>query len=119
MEEYFNNPYIRVGLAIVASSLALSIINLFPKIRDGEKWYHDNKVLILIISGVFTGLLTDFTGFFSDWQFITFKALIVVMISFLVAITKGQQLTDAVVNAVTNRIVKKADADGQANLPSQ
>lgn len=111
MEEYFNNPYIRVALAIVASSLALSIINLFPKIRDGEKWYHDNKVLILIISGLFTVLLTDFTGFFADWQLITFKALFVVMISFLVAVTKGQQLTDSIVNAVASKIVKKAETD--------
>lgn len=111
MEEYLGNPYVRIALAIVASSLALSIINLFPSIRDGEKWYHNNKVLILIISGLFTVLLTDFTGFSSDWQLTTFKVLFIVMISFLVAITKGQQIVDSVVNAVASKITKKAETD--------
>lgn len=113
MEEYLNNPYIRIGLAIVASSLALSIINLFPSIKNGEKWYHNNKVLILIISGIFTVLLTDFTGFLTDWQMLTFKVLFIVMISFLVAVTKGQEIVDSVVNAVASKITKKAESDSQ------
>ena len=113
MEEYLANPYIRIGLAIVASSLALSILNLFPAIKDGEKWYHNNKVLILIISSVFTFLLTDLSGFSTDWQLTVFKMIFVVMISFLVAITKGQSIVDSVVNAVASKITKKADTDGQ------
>ena len=111
MEEYLGNPYIRVALAIVASSLALSIINLFPSIKNGDKWYHNNRVLILIFSALFAVLLADFTDF--DWQLTTFKILFVVMISFLVAISKGQELSDAIVNAVASKITKKANTDAQ------
>ncbi len=110
MEELLNNPYIRIAAAIVASSLALSIINLFPKIRDGERWYHNNKFLILIIATIFTLLLTDLETFLSDWQLASFKVLFIIMISFLVAVTKGQEIVDSLVNKIANKIKDKADS---------
>jgi len=63
MEEYLNNPYVRIALAILASSALLSILNLFRSIREGEKWYHDNRVLVLIMAFVFTLSLNDWSKF--------------------------------------------------------
>lgn len=113
MEEYLNNPYIRIALAIVATSALLSILNLFRAIRDGEKWYHDNRVLVLIMAVIFTLSLNDWTKVsgWADAPFLFFKVCFVSMFCFLVAIGKGQSIIDAVVNSLANKIVKKADED--------
>lgn len=115
MEAYLNNPYIRIALAIIASSALLSILNLFRTIRDGEKWYHDNRVLVLIMAVVFTLSLNDWTKLegWSDVPFLFFKVIFVSMFCFLVAISRGQAIIDSVVNSVANKIVKKADDAGQ------
>jgi len=115
MEEYLNNPYIRIALAIIATSALLSILNLFRAIRDGDKWYHDNRVLVLIMAFVFTLSLNDWTKFggWADVPFLFFKLCFVSMFCFLVAVSKGQEIVDKVVGAVANKITKKADENIQ------
>lgn len=110
MEEYLNNPYVRIALSIVATSALLSILNLFPSIKNGEKWYHNNKVLVLIMAVVFTLLLTNWEQVkdWSDAPITAFKVLFVSMFCFLVAISKGQEMIDKLVTSIADKIPSKA-----------
>jgi len=111
IEMLLTNPYVRMGLAVVMTSLGLSILNFFPIIKNSEKWYLSDNFLLLEMAVLFTVLTTAFElESFSDLQTILMKIIFTVMVSFLVAKTKGQEIADKVVNKVAKVIGDKTDS---------
>lgn len=110
MEMIFESPYVRLFLAVLASSLALSILNLFHKVGNSEKWYFDNRFLILIISTIFVILVTNFTGFAQDWQWRIFIMILAIMTCFLVAVFKGQEIVDSWINKIAEKVKDKINS---------
>ncbi|MBW7889331.1 MAG: hypothetical protein H3C35_13405 [Bacteroidetes bacterium] len=113
-ELLFVNPYARMFLAILLTSFTLSVLNTFPTIGNGEKWYHSNNFLLLCASFFFTIFTTAVEiHSFNDFQIVVLKFFFTFLIAFIFAKSKGQELVDKFVNKVSKAIVKKDEGNEQ------
>ncbi len=98
---YLHNPIIGGIVAVLASSLVVSVANKIPPLKKVHK-----SILASVPAVLFTFLLTSFEGVnsFSDGQWLVFKFLAVVTLAIGIAITRGQMLGDWIIDKATGAI---------------